>query len=103
MSYGQAIASALGVAHFVIDTSRNGLGPDASGAWCNPAGRALGAAPAASTDHRLDWNLWIHDLASPTAPATGTRRGHLLARVRTRPRNPRNRLAASYPRPAPPT
>ena len=59
IAYGRAIASALGVAHFVIDTSRNGLGPDPSGAWCNPSGRALGAAPAASTEHRLDWNLWI--------------------------------------------
>ena len=59
VTYGREIAAALGVAHFVIDTSRNGLGPDPSGAWCNPSGRALGAAPAASTEHRLDWNLWI--------------------------------------------
>ena len=59
IAYGRAIASALGVAHFVIDTSRNGLGPDPAGAWCNPSGRALGATPAASTEHRLDWNLWI--------------------------------------------
>ena len=59
VSYGQAVAQALGVAHFVIDTSRNGLGPAPDGAWCNPPGRALGAAPAASTEYRLDWNLWI--------------------------------------------
>jgi endoglucanase len=76
IAYGRSIASALGVAHFVIDSSRNGLGPDPSGAWCNPSGRALGAAPAASTEHRLDWNLWIKrpgesDGACNGGPAAG--------------------------------
>jgi hypothetical protein len=47
------------VAHFVIDTSRNGLGPDPGGEWCNPPGRALGQVPGTATDYRLDWNLWI--------------------------------------------
>ena len=59
ISYGRSLASAIGVAHFVIDTSRNGLGPAPDGAWCNPSGRALGPAPAASTEYRLDWTLWI--------------------------------------------
>jgi endoglucanase len=59
ITYGRSLAAAIGVAHFVIDTSRNGLGPAPDNAWCNPSGRALGAAPAASTEYRLDWNLWI--------------------------------------------
>ena len=29
---------------FVVDTSRNGLGPDPDNQWCNPPGRAPGAA-----------------------------------------------------------
>ncbi len=53
------------VAHFVVDTSRNGAGPpEASageeGRWCNPPGRALGEAPTTSTDvPRLDALLWV--------------------------------------------
>jgi endoglucanase len=57
--YGQQLAAAIGVAHFVIDTSRNGLGPSPDGQWCNPPGRALGARPGTPSDFRLDWNLWI--------------------------------------------
>lgn len=30
---------------YVLDSSRNGLGPDAAGNWCNPAGRGLGHEP----------------------------------------------------------
>ena len=59
VTYGQQLAAAIGVAHFVIDTSRNGLGPSPDGQWCNPPGRALGAKPGTPSDHRLDWNLWI--------------------------------------------
>jgi endoglucanase len=59
VSYGQQVAAAIGVAHFVVDTSRNGLGPAPDGAWCNPSGRALGARPGTPADYRLDWNLWI--------------------------------------------
>ncbi|WP_142457450.1 glycoside hydrolase family 6 protein [Geodermatophilus aquaeductus] len=53
------------VAHFVIDTSRNGAGPpeDAPGGegrWCNPPGRALGEPPTTSPDApRLDALLWV--------------------------------------------
>jgi endoglucanase len=59
VAYGQQLAAAIGVAHFVVDTSRNGLGPSPDGQWCNPPGRALGAKPGTPADHRLDWNLWI--------------------------------------------
>lgn len=58
---GDALAVRLGGKHFVVDTSRNGQGP-ASGsvAWCNPVGRALGAAPTAATgDVYADAFLWV--------------------------------------------
>jgi endoglucanase len=58
--------STPGTTHFVIDTSRNGLGPwkptasypDAQD-WCNPPGRGLGARPTADTGIALvDAYLW---------------------------------------------
>ena len=60
LSYNSQVSQALGGAtHFVIDTSRNGLGPVAS-EWCNPAGRALGSAPTVNTGlSLLDAYLWI--------------------------------------------
>lgn len=55
------------LAHFVVDTSRNGRGPwtpptdypDAQ-VWCNPPGRGLGRRPTAATGHPLaDAFLWV--------------------------------------------
>lgn len=58
--YGERLSAALGGAHFVIDTSRNGLGTPADREWCNPPGRALGASPTVQTGHGLvDAFLWI--------------------------------------------
>ncbi len=60
VTFGKDLSARVGGKHFVIDTSRNGLGPSADGQWCNPSGRALGAAPSASTtDGALDGYLWI--------------------------------------------
>lgn len=59
VAYGQQVAATIGVAHFVIDTSRNGLGPSPDGQWCNPPGRALGVRPGTPSDWRLDWDLWV--------------------------------------------
>lgn len=61
VAYGNAIVAQLGGAlHYVVDTSRNGRGPAADNAWCNPAGRGLGQAPTAQTgDPRADAFLWI--------------------------------------------
>lgn len=56
--YGQELARAMGRTHFVIDTSRNGLG--SNGEWCNPAGRAVGTAPTTDTgDELVDAFLWV--------------------------------------------
>jgi endoglucanase len=78
-TYGRAIDSALGLdAHFVIDTSRNGRGPAAAGAWCNPPGRGLGTPPTHETGEALlDAFLWIKhpgtsDGTCNGGPAAGT-------------------------------
>jgi endoglucanase len=58
LSYGRQVAARIGGKHFVIDTSRNGLGPN--GEWCNPSGRALGPRPTTATgDGLADAFLWI--------------------------------------------
>ncbi|MFF8812506.1 glycoside hydrolase family 6 protein [Streptomyces pactum] len=72
--YGHRLARALGGAHFVIDTSRNGNGPVTvargaagkpgtgghEGHWCNPSGRALGEPPTTRTgDPLVDAYLWV--------------------------------------------
>ncbi|GAC1391949.1 MAG: hypothetical protein NVSMB46_06310 [Candidatus Saccharimonadales bacterium] len=60
IAYGQSIASLTGNKHFVIDTSRNGLGPTSDYQWCNPLGRALGEIPTTITTNTLvDAYLWI--------------------------------------------
>jgi endoglucanase len=59
ISFGQSLSPLVGNKHFVIDTSRNGLGPLGS-EWCNPSGRALGAKPTANTGNPLiDAFLWL--------------------------------------------
>lgn len=59
VAYGTQVSQQLGGKHFVIDTSRNGLGANGS-EWCNPAGRALGAKPTTVTGNSLvDAYLWV--------------------------------------------
>lgn len=58
IEYGTKISQLLDRKHFVIDTSRNGLG--SNGDWCNPPGRAVGEKPSLSTGHPLvDAFLWV--------------------------------------------
>ena len=77
IAYGRAISALVGGKHFVIDTSRNGLGPTADNQWCNPPGRALGPASTTSTaDPLVDAYLWIKapgesDGSCNGAPAAG--------------------------------
>lgn len=71
-AYGRELAAATGGKHFVIDTSRNGLGPAPDGAWCNAPGRALGAAPTGPTSEpRLDALLWIKRPGESDGPCNG--------------------------------
>ena len=58
--YGDAISAQVGGKHYVIDTSRNGLGATADAQWCNPDGRALGERPTSFTGRALvDAFLWV--------------------------------------------
>jgi endoglucanase len=58
--YGERLSGLVGGKHFVIDTSRNGLGPTEPYDWCNAPGRALGIRPTTNTGHPLvDAFLWI--------------------------------------------
>jgi endoglucanase len=59
ISYGRTLRSRLGK-NFVIDTSRNGRGPDPDGVWCNPRSRALGRTPTLQTETEgVDAFLWV--------------------------------------------
>jgi endoglucanase len=78
--YAQNMGNSVAATHFVIDTSRNGDGPNnmtryasapfdqpasvistlASGNWCNPPAEGLGLRPTASTGvPLLDAYLWV--------------------------------------------
>jgi endoglucanase len=74
-TYGSDVSGRVGGKHFVIDTSRNGLG--SNGQWCNPQGRALGESPTTATRSSLvDAYMWIKgpgesDGACNGAPTAG--------------------------------
>ena len=62
IGYGEAISGLTNGSHYVIDTSRNGAGPAEGDPmyWCNPDGRALGAAPTTDTaGAHADAYLWV--------------------------------------------
>jgi endoglucanase len=75
--WGQELSDLLGNREFVVDTSRNGLGPppDEPGRddeWCNPRRQALGQAPTTRTTvHGLAALLWI----KPPGESDGICRG----------------------------
>jgi endoglucanase len=58
--WGRELSDLVGDREFVIDTSRNGLGPPPDQQWCNPAKQALGQRPETTTDRPgLAALLWI--------------------------------------------
>lgn len=69
LRYANMLGSTTPTTHFVIDTSRNGVGPWQPPAehpagdpqdWCNPPDRGLGLRPTANTGKALvDAYLWI--------------------------------------------
>lgn len=60
VAYGDALSARIGGKRYIIDTSRNGLGPAAGDVWCNPEGRALGELPTTESHHALvDALMWI--------------------------------------------
>jgi endoglucanase len=60
IAYGASVSALVGGKHFIIDTSRNGLGSAGPGQWCNPDGRALGTPSTTNTGNALvDAFLWV--------------------------------------------
>lgn len=58
--FGEELSRKLGGKRYVIDTSRNGLGPASGNQWCNPAGRAVGDLPTTNTGFpSADALLWV--------------------------------------------
>ena len=58
IAYGERLSRLVGGKHFIIDTSRNGVGAESD--WCNPKGQALGIVPTTRTGHPLvDAFLWV--------------------------------------------
>ena len=62
--WGRELSDLLGGREFVIDTSRNGLGPppdeqDRDDEWCNPTRQGLGQAPSTTSMPGLAALLWI--------------------------------------------
>ena len=59
VAYGASVSKLVGGKHYVIDTSRNGVGVS-NGDWCNVKGQALGELPTTNTGRELvDAYLWI--------------------------------------------
>jgi hypothetical protein len=87
-AYGAQVAWLTGGKHFVVDTSRNGLGPAPDGDWCNPPGRALGPRPGSVTGvSRQDANLWVKRPGESDGPCpSGPAARRLVGRLRARPR-----------------
>jgi len=58
--FGKKISALTGHPHFVIDTSRNGVGATPDNEWCNPPGRKIGKPPTTETNEPLiDGFLWL--------------------------------------------
>lgn len=71
-AYGEQISRRTGGKHFIIDTSRNGVGGTADGEWCNPPGQSLGIEPTTETSHGLvDALLWIKVPGESDGPCNG--------------------------------
>jgi endoglucanase len=59
IAYGERLSRLLGGKHFIIDTSRNGMGGNGS-EWCNVPGQSLGREPTTDTGNKLvDAYLWV--------------------------------------------
>ncbi|WP_147794816.1 glycoside hydrolase family 6 protein [Cellulomonas sp. Y8] len=74
VAYGTYLSALLGGKAFVVDTSRNGAGPLAGPdgtVWCNPEGRALGAAPGATGSGPHVADLWIKTVGRSDGTCNG--------------------------------
>lgn len=62
-AYGEELSDLVGHRPYIIDTSRNGLGPPPEApdrdAWCNPSRQALGDPPSTTVRGHNAARLWI--------------------------------------------
>ena len=70
-AYGEQISALTGNKHFIIDTSRNGLGPTSDAQWCNPPNRGLGSKPQGFASGLLDGYLWIQNPGTSDGTCNG--------------------------------
>ena len=70
-SYGQQISALIGGKHFVIDTSRNGLGPTSDHQWCNPADRGAGLPAQGFGFGLVDAHVWAQNPGSSDGSCNG--------------------------------
>ncbi|MFS8498275.1 MAG: glycoside hydrolase family 6 protein [Micromonosporaceae bacterium] len=77
--WARTLSDQLGGREFVIDTSRNGVGPPPGHEWCNPRHEALGEPPTTDVDRPgLAALLWI----KPPGESDGTcggKNGHFFS------------------------
>ncbi|MEX0909865.1 MAG: glycoside hydrolase family 6 protein [Candidatus Paceibacterota bacterium] len=60
LEQNNAISQIIGDSHFLIDTSRNGIGGTFDKEWCNAPGRALGVHPTTTAGYPfVDAFLWV--------------------------------------------
>lgn len=72
IDFGTKVSAKVGNKHFVLDTSRNGVGPNQGNEWCNPAGRALGTTSTTNTGNSLvDAYLWIKTVGESDGNCNG--------------------------------
>jgi endoglucanase len=68
--YGEQISALMGDKHFVIDTSRNGLGGDLC-QWCNVPDQALGVPSQGFGSGLVDAYLWGQNPGESDGPCNG--------------------------------
>jgi endoglucanase len=69
--YGNQISDLTGNKHFIIDTSRNGLGSDGDANWCNPPGRGLGAPSQGLSSGNIDGYVWVQNPGTSDGTCNG--------------------------------
>ncbi len=70
-TYGQQISALIGQKHFVIDTSRNGLGPTSDNQWCNPPNRGLGSPSQGFGSGLVDGFVWVQNPGTSDGTCNG--------------------------------
>lgn len=71
ITYGTQISNLTGGMHFVIDTSRNGVGPTWDHQFCNPSNRGLGLPSQGLTSGLVDAYLWVQNPGTSDGSCNG--------------------------------